>query len=159
MYLPAFEGALPSSAPALKNTPASPSKRDICILLVDDQVTVREPLAEVLAELGYRVTQAGDGAQGLNILSSSQPVDFLISDVGLPGHLNGRQLADAARLLRPALKVLFITGYADIAASAGGLAGQGMEVMVKPFGLDEFEGKVLAMTQDLQDRPLDTVVA
>jgi signal transduction histidine kinase/CheY-like chemotaxis protein len=146
IYLPAYEGELPSSTPALKASDAGPSKSEICILLVDDDTAVRETLAELLVELGYRVIQAGDGAQGLDVLKSIQRVDLLISDVGLPGHMNGRQLADAGRKLRPALKVLFITGYADKAASAGGLAGQDMEVMIKPFGLDEFEGKVSSMT-------------
>lgn len=124
------------------------SKREIFILLVDDddEMMLRETLAERLAELGYRVIQAGDGAQGLDALKSTQRVDLLISDVALPGHMNGRKLADAGRKLRLELKVLVTTGYADSAASAGGLAGQDMEVMVKPFGLDAFERKVSAMT-------------
>ena len=159
IYLPAYEGEMPSSTRALEASATSPPIREVCILLVDDQIMVREPLAEVLAELGYRVLQAGDGAQGLSILNSSQRVDLLISDVGLPGHMDGWQLADAGRKLRPELKVLFITGYADKFASAGGLAGQDMEVMIKPFGLDEFERKVTAMTLDLQGSPLNPVVA
>ncbi len=156
IYLPAYEGAMLSSplTHALETSHSRPSIREVCILLVDDQIMVREPLAEALVELGYRVIQAGDGAQGFNVLNSSQRVDLLISDVGLPGHMNGRQLADAGRKLRPELKVLFITGYADKFASAGGLAGQDMEVMIKPFGLSEFERKVSAMTVDLQDSPL-----
>jgi signal transduction histidine kinase/CheY-like chemotaxis protein len=149
IYLPAYEGEMPSSTPAVQAADTGPSKKEICILLVDDETMVREPLAEVLVDLGYRVIQADDGAQGLDILKSTQRVDLLISDVGLPGHMNGRQLADAGRKLRPALKVLFITGYADSAASAGGLAGQGMEVMVKPFELDGFERKVSDMTAAL----------
>lgn len=124
-------------------------KREVWVLLVDDQIMVREPLTEVLTDLGYRVLQAGDGAQGFNILNSSQRVDLLISDVGLPGHINGRQLADAGRKLRPELKVLFITGCADEFASAGGPPGQDREFMTKPFGLEEFERKVSAMTLDL----------
>lgn len=149
IYLPVFEGEMPSSTTALQATDTSQSKKETCILLVDDEIIVREPLAEVLVDLGYWVIQAGDGAQGLDVLQSPQRVDLLISDVGLPGHMNGRQLADAGRKLRPELKVLFITGYADSAASAGGLAGQDMEVMVKPFGLDAFERKVSDMTAAL----------
>ena len=151
IYLPAYEGEMPSSTStqALKTSNTSPLIREVWILLVDDQSMVREPLVEVLAGLGYRVIQAGDGAQGLKILNSTQQVDLLISDVGLPGHMNGQQLADAGRKLRPELKVLFITGYADKFTSAGGLAGQEMEVMIKPFGLDEFECKVSDMTAAL----------
>ncbi|MDB5964092.1 MAG: histidine kinase, partial [Polaromonas sp.] len=146
IYLPAYEGEMASSTPALRAGDTSPSKGKICILLVDDEVMVRETLAEVLGDQGYRVIQAGDGAQGLDVLKSIERVDLLISDVGLPGHMNGRQLADAGRKLRPGLKVLFITGYADKAASAEGLAAEDMQVMIKPFGLDEFELKVSAMT-------------
>ena len=65
--------------------------------------------------------------------------------------MNGRQLAAAGRKLRPELKVLFITGFADIAASPDGVAGQGMDTMFKPFGLAEFELKISAMTLDLTD--------
>ena len=159
IYLPAYDGQMPASTRALEAIGTCPPRGEVCILLVDDEIAVREPLAELLTELGYLVTQAGDGAQGLALLRSSQRVDLLISDVGLPGHMNGRQLADAGRKLRPELKVLFITGYADKAASAGGLAGQGMEVMIKPFGLDEFELKVSAMTLDLADEAPGTDVA
>lgn len=159
IYLPAYEGEMPSTNQVASVIDACLPVRNICILLVDDEVMVREPLAEVLTELGYRVTEAADGAQGLDILRSSQRYDLLISDVGLPGHMNGRQLADAGRKLRPELKVLFITGYADQAASAGGLAGQGMEVLIKPFGVDEFELKVSAMTRDLEDRLSHVVLA
>ncbi|MDB5887082.1 MAG: Blue-light-activated protein [Polaromonas sp.] len=156
IYLPAHEGEMPPSTPALKAADTCQSKADTCILLVDDEIMVRETLAEVLIEQGYRVMQAANGAQGLEVLQSTQRIDLLISDVGLPGHMNGRQLADAGRKLRPELKILFITGYADRAASAGGLAGQDMEVMIKPFGLDEFERKVSDMTSAL-DRTCSSV--
>lgn len=145
IYLPMHTGALPV-APAAP-TPASPQRpaEQACILLVDDQDTVREPLAELLTELGYEVVQAIDGAEGLEVLKSSQPIDLLVSDVGLPGHMNGRQLADAGRVLRPNLRVMFITGYAEKSASEGGLLATGMEVMIKPFGLDDFAFKVATM--------------
>lgn len=145
IYLPMYTGALPV-APAAP-TPASPQRpaEQACILLVDDQDTVREPLAELLTELGYEVVQAINGAEGLEVLKSSQPIDLLVSDVGLPGHMNGRQLADAGRVLRPSLRVMFITGYAEKSASEGGLLATGMEVMIKPFGLDDFAFKVATM--------------
>ena len=86
--------------------------------------------------------------QGLQILKASQQVDLMISDVGLPGHMNGRQLAAAGRNLRPHLKVLLITGNADTATSADDTTGQDMETMFKPFGFAELERKVSAMTLD-----------
>ena len=158
IYLPAYEGDMPSANQVADVIDSGLPDREICILLVDDEEMVREPLAELLSELGYSVTEAGNSAQGLDLLKSSQRFDLLISDVGLPGHMNGRQLADAARTLRPELKVLFITGYADKAASAGGLAGQDMEVLIKPFGLDEFELKVATMARDRTDNRIKTVV-
>ncbi|MDB5963627.1 MAG: Blue-light-activated protein [Polaromonas sp.] len=150
IYLPAYDGEMTLPAHAPGTADAGSPVGEVCILLVDDERAVREPLAELLVELGYRVVEAGDGPEGLDILASSQQVDLLVSDVGLPGNMNGRQLADAGRKLRPQLKVLFITGYADKAASAAGLTGQDMEVMIKPFGMDEFEHKVSAMTRVIQ---------
>ena len=148
IYLPAYEGELPSSTGALAPADTTPAKGDVCVLLVDDEVSVREPMAELLVELGYRVLQAGDAVQGLQILKTSQQVDLMISDVGLPGHMNGRQLAAAGRKLRPRLKVLLITGNADTATSAEDTTGQDMETMFKPFGFAELERKVSAMTLD-----------
>jgi DNA-binding response OmpR family regulator len=78
-------------------------------------------------------------------LQSSQRVDLLISDIGLPG-LNGRQLADAARIKRPELKVLFVTGYAENAAGSSFLDA-GMEIIIKPFQIDVLANKVRAMIQ------------
>jgi PAS domain S-box-containing protein len=106
------------------------------ILVVDDESTVRMLVAEVLEDLGYRVIEAGDGAAGLRILRSDARVDFLVSDVGLPGGMNGRQMADAARVSRPDLKVLFITGYAEAAVVGNGSLAPGMQVMTKPFVID-----------------------
>jgi CheY-like chemotaxis protein len=84
--------------------------------------------------------------QALQILKTTQKVDLMISDVGLPGHMNGRQLAAAGRKLRPHLKVLFITGNAETAASADDPAGHDVEIMSKPFGSAELERKVFALT-------------
>jgi DNA-binding response OmpR family regulator len=77
-------------------------------------------------------------------LRSSQAVDLLITDIGLPG-LNGRQMADAARLVRPDLKILFMTGYAENAAMAGGFLEPGMELITKPFPIDSLAAKVRLM--------------
>ena len=99
-------------------------------------------IADVLSDLGYTVLEAGDGSAGLKILDAGTLIDLLITDVGLPGGLNGRQLADAARQRRPDLNVLFITGYAENAAVGNGLVAQGMQVMTKPFALDAFAARI-----------------
>ena len=115
------------------------------VLLVEDQDGVRAVTAEHLRESGYAVLDVADGAAALRLLRRGARVDVLVTDVGLPGGLNGRQLADAARERRSDLPVLFITGYAD-----GMLDCQlapGMEVIGKPFALDALSARVRAMLE------------
>jgi PAS domain S-box-containing protein len=106
------------------------------VLVIDDDPTVRMLVSEVLADLGYAVIEAPDGPAGLKALDSNARIDLLITDVGLPGGMNGRQVADAARVSRPGLKVLFITGYAENAAIGKGGLADGMYVVTKPFQMD-----------------------
>ena len=112
------------------------------ILLVDDEHAVRSLAAEVLEELGYRITMAADGNEGLERLRTKTRFDLLITDVGLPGGLNGRQVADAARVLRPGIKVLFITGYAENAVLNHGHLAPGMQVLTKPFAMEALASRV-----------------
>ncbi len=81
-------------------------------MLVDDEATVRMLIADALSEQGYVVIEAADSAAGLTLLRSDVHIDLLVTDVGLPGGMNGRQMADAGLELRPDVKVLLITGYA-----------------------------------------------
>ena len=118
------------------------------VLVIDDEPTVRMLVLEVLRERGWRVLEAADGASGLRLLEQAGRVDLLVTDVGLPGGMNGRQVADAARVARPDLKVLFITGYAENAAVRDGLAGTGMEVMTKPFVMAELAARVGDMIEE-----------
>jgi PAS domain S-box-containing protein len=111
------------------------------VLVVDDEASVRMLVVEVLRDLGYSAIEAVDGLSGLEILRSSARVDLLVSDVGLPGGMNGRQLADAGCALRPDLKVLFITGYAESAVMETHLT-PGMSVLTKPFSLEILAGKI-----------------
>ena len=115
------------------------------VLVVDDEPTVRMLVSEVLGELGYATVEAESGPAGLMVIRSGARIDLLVTDVGLPGGMNGRQVADAARALRPGLKVLFITGYADNAAVGNGHLERGMQVMTKPFTMVALAGKVRAM--------------
>ena len=112
------------------------------ILVVDDEPLVRMLATEQLEELGYTVLEAGDGPAALRILTSPRHIDLLITDVGLPNGMNGRQVADAARVSRPTLEVLFITGYAENAVLNHGHLDQGMHVMTKPFQMDTFARRV-----------------
>lgn len=115
------------------------------ILLVDDEPLIRMLAAEQLEELGYEVIEAGDAASALKLLAMPRTFSLLITDVGLPGGMNGRQLADAARQTRPSLEVLFITGYAENAVLNHGHLDAGMHVMTKPFQMDAFARRVKAL--------------
>jgi PAS domain S-box-containing protein len=118
------------------------------VLVVDDEPAVRALVCEVLAELGYQILEAEVGSAALNILQSRQVIDLLITDVGLPGGMNGRQLADAARSLRPDLKVLFVTGYAENAALRQGTLEPGMHVLTKPFSIPALSVRVKELLKD-----------
>ncbi|MFC6049626.1 response regulator, partial [Methylobacterium hispanicum] len=88
-----------------------------------------------------------DGPSGLRVLQSDARVDLLITDVGLPGGMNGRQVADAARVTRPGLKVLFITGYAENAAVGNGYLEPGMQVLTKPFVMEALASRIRDMIE------------
>ena len=118
------------------------------VLVVDDEASVRMLVTEVLQDRGYNSLEAADGPSGLRILESDRRIDMLITDVGLPGGINGRQLADAARVRGQNLKVLFITGFAESAAVGNGSMEAGMEVMIKPFAVDALATKIQAMIRD-----------
>ena len=115
------------------------------MLIVDDEPTVRMLVTEVLQGQGYATIEAEDGASVLRVLQSKERIDLLVSDVGLPGGMNGRQMADAARISRPDLKVLFITGYAANAVFGDGHQAHGMQVITKPFTMDALANRVKAM--------------
>jgi nitrogen-specific signal transduction histidine kinase/ActR/RegA family two-component response regulator len=112
------------------------------VLVIDDEPTIRMLIVEVLEEAGYVAVEAFDGPSGLRVLESSARIDVLSTDVGLPGGLNGRQVADAARVKRPELKVLFITGYVDNAALGNGYLERGMSMVTKPFAMDALARKI-----------------
>jgi signal transduction histidine kinase/CheY-like chemotaxis protein len=115
------------------------------ILVVEDEAVVRLLVVETLQDLGYRALEAAEGQAALRILQSNQRVDLLVTDIGLPG-LNGRQLADAGRTTRPGLKILFMTGYAENAASNNFLT-PGMEIISKPFDMDTLAQRVRRMLE------------
>lgn len=142
LYLPRHdEDVAPEEDPELHGL-ADPAGDGEVVLVIDDEPTIRMLLAEVLTEAGYAVIEAQDGPAGMRILESNARIDLLITDVGLPGGMNGRQVADAARVSRPELKILFITGYAENAVIGGGRLGKGMFVATKPFQMDALATRI-----------------
>jgi CheY-like chemotaxis protein len=103
-------------------------------------------MTEMLSDHGYTVLEAHSGRSGLSVVESGARLDLLITDVGLPGGMDGRQLADAVRQQRPNLKALFVTGYAESAALEISRREQGIEIMIKPFTVDALLAKVQEMT-------------
>src|SRR6202008_3405902 len=113
--------------------PMANARANDAVLLVEDDEDVRQYSADILRETGYRVVEAADGATALKALADEPGIRLLFTDVGLPGGLNGRQLADEARRRRPDLKVLFTTGYARKAIVHQGRLDPGVELLNKPF--------------------------
>ncbi|WP_460056291.1 response regulator [Pseudomonas sp. S2_D06] len=143
LFLPRFSGDLPLERPLdVEHSPLA--KHGETVLIVEDDPAVRVLVSTVLSDLGYAYVEACDGDSAVPILDSAQRIDLLISDVGLPG-MNGRQLAEIGRQLRPDLRVLFITGYAEHAAVRGGFLDPGMQMITKPFTFDLLTAKVREM--------------
>lgn len=140
IVLPRFSG---ESADALKVEPLPEVARGRgeTILVVEDDEIVRTLAEETLTGLGYRVHTAATGGDGARLLNELGQVDLLLSDIGLPGGISGKQLADAARASRPQMKVILITGYAQEAMDAD-LLGQGVELLRKPVLIDVLLRKV-----------------
>lgn len=145
LYLPrhyASEDDRLAAAPPAEEMPGAAGET---VMVVDDEPTIRMLLADVLIGQGYTTVEAEEGATALRILQSDARIDLLITDVGLPGGINGRQLADAARVTRPDLKVLFITGYAENAIIGNAQLAPGMQLLTKPFVMEELAGRIRSM--------------
>ncbi len=142
IFLPRHLGtAAPTPAPDAQTLEGAQGAGET-VLVVDDEPTVRMLVSDVLRELGYVPLEAEDAASGLRLLESDRRIDLLISDVGLPGGMNGRQMVDASRAARPHLNVLFITGYAENALLGSGALEPGMSVLTKPFSVDVLAARV-----------------
>jgi PAS domain S-box-containing protein len=148
LYLPRHRADVPLAAATAEVPQSALAERGATVLLVDDEPTIRMVAQEVLREHGYTTLEAEDGVQAMRILQSPQRIDLLVTDVGLPGGINGRQLADAGRTLRPGLKVLFITGYAENAVIGHGHLEPGFHVLTKPFELAELVRRTGAIIAD-----------
>jgi CheY-like chemotaxis protein len=133
LYLPRLTNAdVPAEGERLDEALAK-SVQGESILVVEDEEAVRSFAVEMLRELGYNVLEAPNGQAALLLLASAPSIQLLFTDIGLPGGLNGRQLADEALKLRPHLKVLFTSGYTRNAIVHGGRLDAGVALIGKPF--------------------------
>ena len=142
LYLPRHLGELQDADEPVAQVETHRAEQGQTVLVVDDEPTVRMLVTEVLENLGYIAIEAADGAAGLEVLRSNARIDLLISDVGLPGGMNGRQVADAGRAVRPGLNVLFITGYAENAVLSHGHLEPGMHILTKPFAIEALTSRI-----------------
>ncbi len=147
IYLPRHIGAAQAEEGSAPLSEAPRAEVGETVLVVDDEPSVRMLVTDVLEELGYTAIEAADGPAGLKVLQSDARIDLLVSDVGLPGGMNGRQMADAARVGRPDLKVLFITGYAENAVVGNGHLDPGMHVMTKPFAMEGLATRIRTLIE------------
>src|SRR6201996_2040391 len=147
IYLPRYYGEIEDEGPSTMSQVLPRSDQGETVLVVDDEPTVRMLITDILEELGFTAIEASDSAAGLKVLQSDVRIDLLVTDVGLPGGMNGRQMADAAREGRPDLKVLFITGYAENAAVGNGQLAPGMAVITKPFSMETMAARIRSMIE------------
>ncbi|MEI9904439.1 MAG: ATP-binding protein [Asticcacaulis sp.] len=111
------------------------------VLVVDDEPAVRQFSLDALQELGYRVLEADGAATALRVLEAHPEIDLLFTDIVMPD-VNGRKLADAAREKRPGLRVLYTTGYTRNAVVHNGVLDPGVELIGKPYSLEQLAAKV-----------------
>jgi CheY-like chemotaxis protein len=121
------------------------------ILLVEDEIELRNVNAEFLSSLGYSVTCASSGPGALDLLSSAGPIDLVITDVVMP-KMSGREFANQLMQIRPNTRLLYVSGYADDVVLQNGISKEGMFFLQKPYSLKQLARKV----QTLMATPLRT---
>jgi len=142
LYLPRHYGASDEvEQTAEERTVKRPGSGET-VLVVDDEPSVRMLIVEVLEELGYLAIEAGEGPAALKLLQSVPRVDLLITDLALPGGVDGRELADRARTLKSGIRVLFITGYAENAVISNGQLEPGVQLLHKPFSIQVLASRI-----------------
>lgn len=150
LFLPRHSGLADDTGETLET--AAHAGAGEAVLVVEDDPSVRLLVVQVLEELGYRAIETEGGRDAIPILQSARPLDLMISDVGLPG-LNGRQLAELARESRPGLPILFMTGYAEQAREQSAFLAEGMEIITKPFAIDQLARRIGAILDRAKASP------
>jgi PAS domain S-box-containing protein len=133
IYLPRYFG--PKEEQKEPAPVAAPVARGETVLVVEDEAAVRKLTVQSLADLGYKVVEADNGEQALDLLGAHPEVSLLFTDVVMP-QMNGHQLAQEALKRKPGLKVLYTTGYTRNAVVHNGVLDPGVKLLHKPFTLD-----------------------
>lgn len=144
LYLPRHEHVAEIANGSANSAKVAP-QRGARVLVVDDEPTVRMTMVDALGLINFDCIEAHDGPSAIALLDDNPALDLLVTDVGLPGGLNGRQVADEARRRQPNLKVLFVTGYADSVVLHSDAAETGIAVLTKPFAIDDLQQQAIAL--------------
>jgi signal transduction histidine kinase/ActR/RegA family two-component response regulator len=139
LYLP--RAVAQETVPARRRTPPALTGTE-AVLLVDDDEIVRSTIAAMLEDLGYRVLTAANGTEAVAMLDKGAEIDLLFTDVVMPGPIGGRKLAERVREMRPSIKVLFTSGYAENAIGHNGRLDPGVELLSKPYDRERLAAKV-----------------
>ncbi len=150
VYLPRFLGGLPDEDDAGAENELPLGEQQEVVLVVEDEPAVRQFSVDALGELGYRVLEADGAAAALRLLDAHPEIDLMFSDVVMP-EINGAKLADEARRRRPDIKVLFTTGYTRNAVVHNGVLDPGVQMIGKPFTIEELAAKV----REVLDNPTE----
>ncbi len=142
LYLPKAQEA-EAEAQATASLPGMAKNNEV-ILVVEDNKGLRDIAQHQLQSLGYRTLPACDAAQALEIIRGGTPIDLLFTDVVMPGGMDGKALAEAARRLRPGIRVLFTSGFTAAAASAAMSEEFGRNLISKPYRKDELGRRIRA---------------
>jgi CheY-like chemotaxis protein len=145
LYLPRHLGDDDATEPSTDASAPRRATHGETVLVVDDEPTVRMLVSEVLIDLGYGAIEANDGVEALEILRSNRRIDLLVTDIGLPGGIDGRQLGAAARSCRPGLRILFITGYPHMLRGIPDPVDEGVQALAKPFAVQELAVRISAL--------------
>jgi PAS domain S-box-containing protein len=148
LYLPRHLGDDEATLPSPDASAPRRATHGETVLVVDDEPTVRMLVNEILIDLGYSAIEAKDGVEALEILRSNRRIDLLVTDIGLPGGIDGRQLGAAARSCRPGLRILFITGYPHMLRGVPDSIDEGVQALAKPFAVQELAVRISALMRN-----------
>jgi CheY-like chemotaxis protein len=141
LYLPRATQETAAAAPPVADR-ADPSRIDAAVLVVEDNIDVRKIVCRLLRDFGCTVIEANSGAAALEVLQSDRKIDLMFSDVVMPGGMSGTELVHAARRLRPGIKTLLTTGFAEASLRNQPQFADAGEILSKPYRRQDLMRKI-----------------